>query len=151
MRLKQSIARGTVPAAYLLLLAGPAGAAQVDVSVTGAEPNGTLVYASLCDQGLDRTTCRLGQTRPAQQSVVSFVFEDLPPGAYAVVAFQDLEGTGTLPRSKLGLPLEPYGLSNDAGRLRRPTFQQAAFQVGPEGRAVVVRLRTLPRAVQSPQ
>ncbi len=109
------------------------------------------MYASLCDGGLDRATCRIGQTQAARQSIVSFVFDDLPPGAYAIIAFQDLDGTGTLPRSKLGLPLEPYGLSNDAGRLRRPTFQQAAFQLDAEERSVVVRLRNLPRAGKGDQ
>jgi uncharacterized protein (DUF2141 family) len=138
--------RSSIFASVMLAGAGAARATQIDVAVTGVQPNGTNVFVSLCDGGLDAASCRLGERRRAEGPVVSLSFGDLPPGTYAVVAFQDLDGTGTLPRSKLGLPLEPYGLSNDAGRRRRPTFAQAAFQVGGEARTVVVRLRSVTAA-----
>lgn len=116
--------------AILLAWDGTAVAADIRVTVTGAVPNGTTVYASLCDGGLDEASCKIGMRQPATSSVVTILFSDVAPSRYAVVAFQDLDGNGSLERSKLGLPLEPYAVSRNAGRQRRPTFQAASFPVG---------------------
>ncbi len=69
----------------------------------------------------------------------------MPPGSYAVAAFQDLDGDGRLGRTPLGLPTEPYGFSNGAGRRGRPDFAAAAFRLGEPGASLRVRLtRALP-------
>lgn len=119
----------TIFAAAVLSAPLGAEAAEVRVTVSGAVPNGTTIYASLCDGGLDAAFCKIGARQQATGSVVTLVFSDVPAGRYAVVAFQDLDGNGNLERSKLGLPLEPYALSRNAGRQRRPTFQAASFPV----------------------
>ena len=115
-------------------------AATVELKVSGVAPGGGPVLASLCEGGLDRDTCRRGQRQSAEAQVLTFVFPDLEPGRYAALAFQDEAGDGELRRSRMGRPLEPYGLSNSAGRSRRPTFEQAAFRLGEGGARVAVRL-----------
>jgi uncharacterized protein (DUF2141 family) len=74
-----------------------------------------------------------------------FVFDGLAPGRYAIAAFQDLNGNGSLDRTKLGLPLEPFGFSNDAGRSGRPSFASAAFVLGDGKREISLRLRGIAR------
>lgn len=118
----------------------PAGAATVEVTVTGVEPGAGRVLASLCSGGLDRTACPVGQSQAPQGPVVSFRFDDVEPGRYAALAFQDIEGDGVLRRSRMGRPLEPYGLSNGAGRAHSPSFEQAAVRVGEGGARIAVRL-----------
>ena len=115
-------------------------AATVEVVVSGVAFEGGGVFASLCSGGLDETACRVGQRHPADAEAVAFVFSDVEPGRYAAVAFQDADGTGVLRRSRMGRPLEPYGLSNDAGRRRRPTFDQASVSVGTRGARISIRL-----------
>ncbi len=136
-----------VCAAALLLatcgLAVPARAATVSVVVTNVRPNGALVLASLCSGSLERSDCGFGQRQASNAPALRFTFTDVPPGRYAFLAFQDVNGTGTLERSRMGLPLVPYALSNNVGVTRRPTFEQAAFEVGPNGVALSVRLRQL--------
>ena len=129
-------------AAALLALAAPlrVDAATVELRVSGVTPGGGPVLASLCEGGLDRETCRIGQRQPAEAPVLTFVFPDLEPGRYAALAFQDEAGDGALRRSRMGRPLEAYGLSNGAGRSRRPNFEQAAFRLGEGGARVAVRL-----------
>lgn len=57
-------------------------------------------------------------------------FEGLPPGIYAVSAFQDEDADGSLDRSILGKPTEPYGFSNDArSSFMPPSFRDAAFEL----------------------
>ena len=129
-----------------LALAGPAQAASVQVEVDGIEPGGGTVYVTLCRGGLDASACTTGQDAPGTAPVRRFLFEAVEPGTYAVAAFQDANGNRQLDRTRLGLPLEPYGLSGDAGRRARPDFAQAALPVREPGAAVRLRLaRALPR------
>lgn len=54
----------------------------------------------------------------------------LPPGTYAVRAFQDVDGDGKLGTNPFGLPVEPYGFSRDAApNMGPPAFDAAAFEV----------------------
>ena len=135
--------RRTVLASVPLVMAlstAPSLAAIVEVTVSGVSPGDGLVLASLCNGGLDQAACQQGQRLPAEARVVTFVFPDVEPGRYAAVAFQDVEGSGTLRRSRMGRPLEPYGLSNGSGRSRQPTFEQAAVRVGADGARIAIKL-----------
>ena len=132
--------------AFLLLLPLPAQAAGLQVTVDGIEPGGGAVYVTLCQGGLSEAACTLGQEAPGTVEVRTFVFPGVPPGTYAVAAYQDRDGDGRLGRTGLGLPTEPYGLSGGAGRRARPSFEEAAFALREPGAAIRVRLaRALPR------
>ncbi|WP_291863280.1 DUF2141 domain-containing protein [Bradyrhizobium sp.] len=118
-----------------------ASAGDVSVVVSGIMPNGTNVYVALCSGALEPSACSYGQNKPAQASTMKFVLRDVAPARYAVAAFQDMDGSGSMERSQLGIPLEPYAFSNDAGRSRKPTFEVAAIAIGPAGRDLQLRLR----------
>lgn len=65
----------------------------------------------------------------------------LPPGTYAVRAFQDVDGDGKMGKNPFGLPTEPYGFSRDAvGNMGPATFDDAAFEVKPGANAQAMRL-----------
>lgn len=67
---------------------------------------------------------------------------DLPPGQYAIKAFQDLNGNDKLDTNWLGIPNEPYGFSNDAmGVMGPPSFTQAGFMHGPSGTVIRFRMK----------
>lgn len=75
-------------------------------------------------------------------SVTRVVLEDLPPGRYAVAAFHDADENGRLTLWPIGLPREAYGFSRDArGRFGPPTFDRAAFTLGPGGARQSLTLR----------
>jgi uncharacterized protein (DUF2141 family) len=137
-----SYGRGLALVSGILLFCGPALAGQVNVTVSGVTPNGTAVFVALCTSSLDPSTCDRGDRKPASGSSMRFSFDNVS-GKIAVAAYQDLDGSGSLERTKLGLPREPFGFSNDAGRARRPSFETAAFNVGTGAANITVRLRTL--------
>lgn len=60
------------------------------------------------------------------------VFNNVPPGVYAIQVFQDFNGNFKMDFSLLGLPLEPYGFSRD-GRafLSRPAFSRVKLTLAP--------------------
>jgi uncharacterized protein (DUF2141 family) len=63
----------------------------------------------------------------ADSNHLTVSFKNLPPGQYAVVAFQDFNANGKLDKNFLGIPKEPYGFSNGArGTAGPPKFSAAA-------------------------
>lgn len=66
---------------------------------------------------------------------------DLPPGAYAVSCFHDVNGNGRIDKNLMGVPTEPYGFSNNARpKFRAPTWEESRFEVGRSGAAISIRL-----------
>jgi uncharacterized protein (DUF2141 family) len=74
-----------------------------------------------------------------EQSQGHWQLKGLPPGFYALAVYHDRNGNGKLDSNMLGMPLEPYGFSNNAhGVLGPPSFGEARFQVaGPNTRIEV--------------
>lgn len=95
------------------LAAAGAQAADLTVVLEKTVPNGGRVRAAIYNQAADfmKKPFR-GQEAPAPGDSVTLVFKDLPPGDYAVTAFQDSNGNQKLDTSSTGMPQEPYGLSN---------------------------------------
>ncbi len=82
---------------------------------------------------------------PAAGETLEWRLDDLPPGVYAAVVYQDLDGDGALDRGRLGIPREPYGFSNGArAAFGPPSFDQARFTYGGGCAAVEVRLKRRP-------
>lgn len=73
---------------------------------------------------------------------VSTRMETLPPGTYAVAAFQDLDGTESLTRNFFGFPREPFGFSREArARFGPPEFEDAAVDLGSDPVTVRISLQ----------
>lgn len=67
---------------------------------------------------------------PAQAGRVDVAWNDLPPGAYAAVAYHDRNADGRLNLLPIGLPVEPFAVSNNApARFGPPGWKAAAFEV----------------------
>ena len=57
-------------------------------------------------------------------------FDGLPPGTYAIAVVHDENSNEVMDRNWLGLPNEPYGISNNAaGTFTPPKFEEAKFTV----------------------
>lgn len=79
---------------------------------------------------------------PVSHATTKAVFDDLPPGRYAVMAYHDRNGDGRLNTLPVGLPVEPYGFSNDArGTFGPPAWRAAAFETPAAGATQRLRLR----------
>ncbi|MEX1196243.1 MAG: MipA/OmpV family protein [Pseudohongiellaceae bacterium] len=57
--------------------------------------------------------------------------QDLPEGDYAVLLFRDENNNGRLDRNFIGIPSEPFALSNDYQPSGPPSFQRARVRVTP--------------------
>jgi uncharacterized protein (DUF2141 family) len=78
---------------------------------------------------------------PAQGEEASFTFKDLKPGSYAVMITHDENGNGRMDTNLVGMPLEGYGFSNNPQAMRKPTWDEARFEIPAAGAAIDVDLR----------
>lgn len=80
---------------------------------------------------------------PAKPGAMQCVFRDLPAGEYAVSAAHDLNDNGQTDRNFVGLPTEPWAVSNNVRpRLRAPRFAEAAFTLADtDNRRIELRLQ----------
>ncbi len=71
-----------------------------------------------------------GVRLPASGTTTTCVFDNIAPGTYALAAFLDTNGNQVSDRNFVGMPTEPWGVSNGVRpRLRAPRFAEAAFTV----------------------
>jgi len=90
--------------------------------------------------GTPKSAFRILQV-PANKPSVVLMFDQIPPGTYALAVFHDINEDGELNTNLLGVPKEGYGFSNNArASFRAPTFNEAAFEFsGQKSISVVVR------------
>jgi uncharacterized protein (DUF2141 family) len=67
-------------------------------------------------------------TSPGPEAEV--VFDSVVPGRYAVSVMQDLNGNGKLDTWPMGIPKEPWGVSNNIkAKLGPPSFESALISI----------------------
>jgi uncharacterized protein (DUF2141 family) len=136
-------ARGVRAAPVLLVIAAtPVLAGDLTIEVSGVTPGHGQIYVAVYDRPETFPTAgqqRTGRILEASAQSLVVHFEDLPPGEYAAVAFQDVNGNGRLDKNFLGMPKEPYGFSNSArGSAGPPKFSAAAVTLHPDGTTTIV-------------
>jgi len=136
--MKSGIMKCLASAGLLLPLA--AMAADVEVHVSGVAGATGKVNVAVCDREHFLKQCAYSASVPARAGATVAVVRGVPPGRWAVLAYQDENANGELDRNLVGIPRENYGFSRAArGRFGPPTFDDAAIEVG-EGAVVAVEL-----------
>ncbi|SMQ93673.1 DUF2141 domain-containing protein [Xanthomonas fragariae] len=127
-----------------LLLGGIAHAADLDVGLSGLRSQQgmlrVVVIASTAQlDGAQRPV--QAQTVPITSSTPHIQFKNLPPGRYAVMVNHDENSNGKLDTNLIGMPVEGYGFSNNPHTMRKPTFDEAAFDLPASGKHISVEMR----------
>jgi uncharacterized protein (DUF2141 family) len=126
---------------------GAAQAAQLTVAVENVQPGQGRVMVGLFDEAGFPKTVRYGAQASAPsrggQGTVQVTFPQVPPGRYAISAYQDRDGSGMPTTNVMGLPTEAYGFSNGAtGSFGPPAFASAAVELPvPQGSTITVRIK----------
>jgi uncharacterized protein (DUF2141 family) len=143
----------TASLGFWLLFGGPAqaqvsdvvaGPARLAVTIEGVRNEKGDVYVALFakpDFFPDGSRADRELKRPASTTPMTFVFDNLAPGTYAVGTFHDENGNGKLDKNFIGFPVEGFGLSNNLRpRFAPPLFADAAFLMPAEGGAITIRI-----------
>ena len=129
--------------ACMAALIAPAYAADLTVEIKGLTSANGKVLISLYDKadGWMKRGLKTGGTA-AQKEGVTYEFKDLPMGDYAISIHHDENGNGKFDTNLVGMPIEPYGFSNDAmGNFGPPTFEQAKFKLDGDKKTVTLNLK----------
>jgi uncharacterized protein (DUF2141 family) len=66
---------------------------------------------------------------PTDEEVIVKI-EDLPLGSYTIKVFHDINANNQLDVNALGIPVEPYGISNNArGTFGLPSYRKTLFMI----------------------
>ncbi len=68
------------------------------------------------------------ESAPATPGSTTLRFKDLPPGRYAVIAYQDEDNNAQLNKRFGMIPTEGYGLSNNPQVFGKPGFDVCSFE-----------------------
>jgi len=116
-------------------------AEDLTVEVKHVKPNAGVVFVGLYDKAADFPATQkglAGQVIEASSETVVATFPGLTAGRYAVAVYQDENRNGKLDKNFLGMPIEPYGFSNDArGSMGPPSFDAAAVDITATPKIVV--------------
>ncbi|MBY0366055.1 MAG: DUF2141 domain-containing protein [Roseateles sp.] len=137
----------SLTATLALLLPLCSAAADLTLQVQGLDPSrlqgATLMVAVYTDPASWLKQPQVGRRfslDAAADGQVTVVLKDLPEGPLALSVFQDANGNGRLDMNAMGMPVEPFGFSNDAvGNFGPPRFEQAVL-TPVAGQPIKVRL-----------
>lgn len=68
----------------------------------------------------------------AQKGAITFTFEDVAPGTYAISVLHDMNSNQRMDYGPGGMPEEPYAISGSDMSMGPPSFDSSKFEVGPE-------------------
>ena len=137
--------------ALILAAALAAGPAQIPAAETGTltvnvvnvSPKGGEICLALFTAGNyeDDDHPTLDRNVAANPAGATIVIQGIKPGEYAIKMMQDINRDGEFNRSWLGLPLEPYGFSNNVVvGLGEPSFEKTKFTVAAGANSITIKL-----------
>ena len=115
--------------------AGPIETMTLVIEVETAEWEGEMLYIAVYqseDSFLEIDQWVEGVTVPVTVPITRLVFENVPALPTAVSGFIDIKRDETLTRNLIGLPVEPWGFTNDISVFfSRPTFDSTQVPATP--------------------
>lgn len=122
------------------------GANEIRIVIENVEKSVGLVAADLYfnnEETFLKPSQRLKQVRfAAREPITAYCMTAPKPGYYAIALYHDRNANGSLDRTGLGLPAEPWGISNNPRvRFSAPHVSKAVFEVTADGAKVAIRLR----------
>lgn len=112
-----------------LLMAGSYNESDLKLVITGVDDVKGSMYIAVFDNKEsfpDFGKQLVEKVLPVDSKTLSYTFKDLPNSDYAVAIFHDKNNNGKLDKNAFGIPLEPYGFSQNArARFSAPPFNDA--------------------------
>lgn len=131
-------------AAALMALCGSASAATLSITVEGLRNDGGQLLLAVFDkpaafESMNTSQAVASIAQQARGKQMTFTFNDLPAGQYAVAIHHD-ENRNQRMDVKGPVPTEGYAYSNGKGRAKEPKFAEAAIDLDDKGQRQNVKL-----------
>ena len=120
-------------------------AADLTIRVENVLPAGGVLRLGLYDAALypdDNSKPIASADLPAIGGETVVTLHGVAPGIYAIEAFQDVNANNKMDTTWMGLPLEPFGFSQDAKPfLSKPSFDDVKFTLAAGENSLVIHLQ----------
>jgi uncharacterized protein (DUF2141 family) len=126
--------------------AGPAGSATLTIRVENVLPAGGILRLGLYDAARypDDNSKPIASADVPAIAGETVVTLHASPGVYAIQTFQDVNSNDKMDTTWVGLPLEPFGFSQDAKPfLSKPSFDEVKFTLAPGDNSQVIHLQSM--------
>jgi len=125
---------------YSFILKAQETAATVSVTIENVlNANGTIVASLHTNETFMKSAGLIDLQKEAKKGSVTFTFENVAPGAYAIMVLHDENDNKRMDFETNGMPKENYGMSGNEMAMGPPTFADAKFEVGDKPLALVIR------------
>jgi len=126
----------------MLLLTAAAVAADIVFTFEGLKDQGQVMVALYqSEESYQARSKPLKQVKvPVRAGRAEAVFGGLAAGAYAAMIFHDVNGDGRM-NFRMGLPAEPYAVSNNAKGFPVASWRAARFEVAAGETRQAIRLK----------
>ena len=127
-----------------LVLAAPAEATTLRLDIQGLKPKGQVMVVLYDAEAAwkAKTGAVREIRRKVAQASAQILVEGLEAGQYGAMVFQDLNLDGKMNFNLVGMPMEPYGFSNNSrGLFGPPAWGRAAFRFGGGDAVHSIRLK----------
>jgi len=105
---------------------------QVSVTVENIKSDdGTILFGVYSETTFLKAAPEFYAKSDIVDGVASVTFKDLPPGTYAISCFHDKNSNSQMDFEPTGMPLEPYGVSNNkTNDYGPPLWNDSKFELG---------------------
>jgi uncharacterized protein (DUF2141 family) len=129
------------------LIGGEAAAADLTIRVENVLPAGGVLRLGLYDAAAypdDNSKPVASADVPAIGGETVVTLRGIQPGVYAIQTFQDVNANNKMDTTWVGLPLEPFGFSQDAKPfLSKPPFDDVKFTLAAGENTQVIHLQSM--------
>ncbi|MEM9339382.1 MAG: DUF2141 domain-containing protein [Bacteroidota bacterium] len=119
---------------------------KVTVTIEDVESDRGYVYFNVfqSDDGFPNEWNKVykQQKLKAKEGEVSYTFNELPFGTYAISIAHDENGNGEVDTNFVGFPKEPVGASNQTG-FGKPSFNRSRFELSPSNASILLKMNFL--------
>jgi uncharacterized protein (DUF2141 family) len=91
---------------------------------------GSVLFGIYTENSFLKTEPKFHAISEIKNGVATVKFENIPQGTYAISCFHDLNGNKQMDFEPTGMPLEPYGISNNkVNRYGPPIWEDSKFEL----------------------
>lgn len=115
---------------------------EISVSVENIKNDtGKIIFGVYTENTFLKAAPKFSGQSEIVDGAASITFKDLPPGTYAISCFHDKNGNSQMDFEPTGMPLEPYGISNNRiDNYGPPQWTDAKFELEDQSVNMTIKL-----------
>lgn len=115
---------------------------EISVSVENIKSdNGKILFGIYSENTFMKAAPEYRAESKIVDGVASVTFKDVPPGTYAISCYHDMNGNNQMDFEPTGMPIEPYGVSNNKiNYYGPPVWNDSKFELSEESLDLNIKL-----------